>query len=103
MRYSKEEKEMWLEYWRQSGESAWGYAKANNLNPQTFVNWSKAEKEKKTGFVEVLSAKATAQILPPFQHTREILIEKGDVKIHIPLTLGRDEFRAVMESLGVAL
>jgi len=101
MRYSKEEKEMWLEDWRQSGKGAWGYAKANNLNPQTFVSWSKAEK--KTGFVEVLSAKATAQILPPFQHTQEILIEKGDVKIHIPLTLGRNELRAVMEGLGAAL
>jgi len=58
---------------------------------------------KKTGFVEVLSAKATAQILPPFHNAQEILIEKGDVKILIPLTLERNEVRAVMESLGAAL
>ena len=43
MHYSKEEKTMWLKDWRQSGKSAWAYAKENNLNPQTFVNWTKAE------------------------------------------------------------
>ncbi|MCL1836422.1 MAG: hypothetical protein FWG46_02610 [Treponema sp.] len=33
MRYSKEEKAMWLEDWWQSGKSAWVYAKENGLNP----------------------------------------------------------------------
>ena len=34
---------------------------------------------------------------------QEILIEKGDVKIHIPLILGRGEILAAMEGLGRAL
>ena len=34
MKYSEEEKAMWLEDWRQSGKSVWAYAKANGLNPQ---------------------------------------------------------------------
>jgi hypothetical protein len=107
MHYSEEEKSMWLEDWRQSGKSARAYAKENNLNPQTFVNWTKAEST--AGFVEVCAAKATcaskaaAPILPPVHHSQEILIEKGDVKIHIPLCLGRGELRAVMEGLGAAL
>jgi len=38
MKYSEEERAMWLEDWRQSGKNAWAYAKANGLNPQTFAN-----------------------------------------------------------------
>ena len=45
MPYSREEKEMWVEDWQASGKSAWSYAKANGLNPQTFVRWTKGEKE----------------------------------------------------------
>ena len=99
MKMSKEEKELWVEDWQQSGKSAWSYAKANGLNPQTFVNWTKARKEAKPCFVEVLrQMPIMAQ-----QQTPEILIEKGDVKIHIPVNLGRSELRAVMEGLGCAL
>ena len=43
MQYSEEEKEMWLEDWRQSGKPAWAYAKANGLNPQTFAKWTKTK------------------------------------------------------------
>ena len=98
MPYSEEEKKMWLEDWRQSGKSAWAYAKANGLNTQTFVKWTRSKTETQTCFVEV-----PAQILPPLHQGQEILIEKGDIKIRIPLTLGRNELRAVMEGLGAAL
>jgi hypothetical protein len=37
------------------------------------------------------------------QHTGEILREKGDVKIHIPLSAGCSELRSVMEGLGRVL
>ena len=97
MQYSKEEKAMWLEDWRKSGKGAWAYAKANSLNPQTFAKWTKAES--KMNFVEI-----PARIAPSQQHDApEILIEKGDVKIHIPLRLGSGELRAVMEGLRAAL
>jgi hypothetical protein len=33
----------------------------------------------------------------------EILIEKGEMKIHIPVGLGREEMRSVMEGLGGVL
>ncbi|MDR0475857.1 MAG: hypothetical protein LBH43_19590 [Treponema sp.] len=96
MHFSKEEKEMWLEDWKQSGKSAWAYAKENGLNPQTFVKWSKSETEAKTCFVQVQTAQANT-VVP------EILIEKGDVKIHIPLVARSVELRAIMEGLGAAL
>jgi len=98
MLYSKEEKEMWLEDWHRSGKSAWAYAKANGLNPQTFAKWTKSGTEAKSCFVEV-----PAQVIKPTLHLPEILIEKGDVKIHIPLMIGSDELRSVMEGLGAAL
>ena len=84
--------------WRHSGKSAWAYAKTNGLNPQTFVNWTKVKKESEPCFVEI-----PQQIPAPIMQLPEILIEKGDVKIHIPLNLGRSELRAVMEGLGCAL
>jgi len=98
MQYSREEKAMWVEDWQQSGKSAWSYAKANGLNPQTFVRWTKTEPEAKMSFVEV-----PASVITPPRQPPEILIERGDVKIHIPLELGRCELRAVMEGLGCVL
>ena len=101
MNYSKEEKAMWLDDWRQSGKSAWAYAKENGLNLQTFKNWTKAENRQ--CFVEVASNPVPARVLQPAAQSPEILIEKGDVKIRIPLAIGRCELRAVMEGLGAAL
>ena len=98
MKINKEEKTMWLEDWRQSGKSAWAYAKENGLNPQTFAKWTKAGTEAEPCFVEV-----PARIMPPPQRTAEILIEKGEVKIHIPSNVGHGELRAIMEGLGGAL
>ena len=91
MKFSKEEKAMWLEDWRRSGKSPWAYAKENGLAPQTFCKWTKAEDEAKPGFVEVSS--------PPALNETEILIEKGDMKIHIPLGLGCGVLREVIEGL----
>ena len=102
MPYSREEKEMWVEDWQASGKSAWSYAKANGLNPQTFARWTKGQKEAEPCFVEV-PRQLPVQIMGTSEQTPEILIEKGDVKIHVPLNLGRGELRAVMEGLGGAL
>jgi len=98
MQYSEEEKAMWLEDWRQSGKNAWAYAKANGLNPQTFAKWTKAGTEEKQRFVEV-----TAPVMPGRQSEPEILIERGEVKIHIPLISGSLELRSVIEWLGRAI
>ena len=97
-KYSKEEKGMWLEDWRKSGKSVWAYAKENSLNPQTFSNWTKEGHETKTRFVEVPST-----ALQTADQKHEIIIEKGDVKIRIPVIIGCRELRAVMEGLGAVL
>jgi transposase-like protein len=73
MKFSEEEKAMWLEDWRQGGESAWAYAKTNGLNPQTFVNWTKAATEAEPCFVEV-GRELAVQAPAPQRHGRELCV-----------------------------
>jgi len=94
MRYSKEERAMFLDDWKQSGKSAWNYAKENRLSWKTFKHWTEDEPEIKPCFVEI-----PAQIIKPQLRIPEILIEKGDIKIRIPLVISSNELRAVIEGL----
>jgi len=94
MRFSKEEKKLWLEDWQQSGKSAYGYAKANGINPQTFMNWTKAGTKTKSSLVEV-----PAKVLRSLDTSHEILIEKADIKIRVPLSIGSNELRTVIVAL----
>jgi predicted adenine nucleotide alpha hydrolase (AANH) superfamily ATPase len=97
MKMSKEEKAMWLEDWKKSGKKAWAYAKENGMVPQTFCGWVKSETKNESGFVEI--PKAAYQE----KQVKEILIEKGGIKIHIPLSISTNEFRLVMEGLRAVL
>jgi hypothetical protein len=92
MKYSKEEKAMWLEKWQQSGKSAHSYARENGLVPWTFHKWVKEKKE--SAFVEV-----KANIFPQAEQSSGILIEKGDIKIHIPLEFGHEGLTMILERL----
>ncbi|MDR0442190.1 MAG: hypothetical protein LBH44_02145 [Treponema sp.] len=97
-RFSEEEKAMWLEDWRKSGKSAWTYAKENGHVPQTFAKWTKAETEPQTYFVEV-----PRPVIPAARQIPAIVIERGAVKIHIPVTVSTGELRTVLEGLGGVL
>ena len=97
MTYSKEEKAMWLEDWRQSGKGAWTYAKENGLIPQTFTTWTKRLKEKPAGFVEI-----KPKIKPQLQQS-EILIEKEDLRIHLPAGMNAGDIILIIESLRAAV
>jgi hypothetical protein len=97
MHYSREEKAMWLEDWRQSGKGAWAYAKENGLVPQTFSGWVKSGVKKASGFVEIPARKKTEPEAP-----QEILIEKGGMKFHIPLSAWIEHPGAIMEVLKAA-
>jgi hypothetical protein len=41
----EEEKAKHLEGWKANGKSAWAYTKGNDVNPQTFVRWTKRQSE----------------------------------------------------------
>ena len=94
MSYSKEEKSKLLEEWRRSGKKISVFVRENGLVRWTFTKWIKAERESKIGFVEV-----PLQALKKASQAPEILIEKGDIKVHIPLGLCCPELRAVIEGL----
>ena len=98
MHYSKEEKAMWLEDWRGSGKSAWAYAKENGLNTQTFINWTKSGKKANQPLVEI-----PARMPQPACLVQEILIEKGEIKINIPLEPVLDALYAVIKKTGQIL
>jgi transposase-like protein len=100
MKFSEEEKAMWLEDWERSGKSARAYAKENGIAPQTFVNWTRKNSESGEGFIEI-----PIQKMPQIQEqpAREILIEKGEVKIHIPLAISCGELRTIFGALGSAV
>ena len=98
MKFSKEEKAMWLEDWRQSGKAAWAYAKENGLVPQTFTRWTKLRSETKQALVEI-----PMQILQSTGPLQEMLIEKGEVKIHIPFTVDGNELQKFIVTLAAAL
>jgi len=95
MIYSKEEKAKWITKWQKSGKKTWTYAKENGLTPQTLMYWIKSEEKQKRGFVEIHQ--------PLHYQVQEILVEKGDVKIHIPLGLNSCELQTIMKGFGVAL
>jgi transposase-like protein len=94
MHFSKEEKAMRLEDWRLSGKSPWAYAKQNGMIPQTFSRWVKEQADDSRGFVQL----PTAPIAPP--ETPRILIEKGELRIHLPLGIAAEELRMIISVLG---
>ena len=96
MKFSEEEKAMWLEDWRRSGKKAWTYARENGLIPQTFVGWTKVKAVNNSCFVEVPTKEISVE------YRQEILIEKGEVKIHIPLMIGSGELRTIINVLAGA-
>jgi hypothetical protein len=107
-RYSEEERAMWLEDWKASGKSLGAYARANGLNPQSLRNWEKAgaapASQDAQNFIEVKARPAGAMPLPEeIPCMPEILIEKGAVRIHIPISINGNELRAVIEGLGCQL
>jgi len=98
MHYSTEEKAKMLEEWKRSGKKAWGYAQEKGLIPQTFSRWAKKERGKGSGFVAV-----AARAVVPELAGREIVIEKGDIRIRLPLDIRYNELRTVVEALGAAV
>ena len=98
MHYSKEEKANLLEGWKASGKSISAYVKDKGLARWTFHKWLKADRTGNPCFVEV-----AAPVTQPATYAPELLIEKGDIKIHIPLMVGSRELQTVIEGLRVIL
>ena len=77
MRYSEEERKMWMDDWAKSGLSAWAYSRKNGLNLQTFLNWARPKVEENHCFVEIPANPVSLQTDKETMRTSEILIEKN--------------------------
>jgi hypothetical protein len=90
MKFSEEEKAMWLEDRRRSEKSAWANAMENGLAPQTFVKWAKAETEAGPCFVEVereLAAQTMAKLRKRYgrdEDQKKVPQDTADVHISSP-------------------
>jgi len=98
MHYSKEEKAKWLEDWKKSGKKARAYARENGINQQTFSNWIKPGKKEYQSLVEIPTG-----IFSGVYPVQEVLIEKGEVKIHIPLEPVLGELYTIIKRIGQIL
>jgi transposase-like protein len=94
MRYSMEERAKYLEGWEASGKGAWEYAREIGVKGQTFSKWVKKQKSGGQQFVEI---KPEISIRSP----GGIVIEKGDIRISLPVGLSGKEIRSVMEGTGL--
>jgi hypothetical protein len=92
-KYSAEEKAKYLEGWKAGGKGAWDYAREIGVKGQTFSKWVKKEAGEKRGFVEIKPGLTVPGM-------GGIVIEKGDIKISLPVGLSGKEIRCVMEGTG---
>jgi transposase-like protein len=94
MKYSTEEKAKYLEGWEASGKGAFEYAREVGVKGQTFSKWVKKQAGGGKPFVEIKKAG-----IAPF--IGEIVVEKGDIKVRLPLGMSGNEIRSVMEGTGL--
>ena len=95
MHYSEEEKAKCLEDWKMSGKSISAFTRENGIVRWTFTKWLKAYRSLKKSFVEI-----SAPAIQVSSGTAQILIEKDDIKVHIPVGLSSQELRVIIEVLG---
>jgi transposase-like protein len=106
MKYSKEEKEWLVEEWGKSGKSKCAFAKELGLNVQTLINWTKG-RETGHGFIEISGkiekeAIDSEKVLISAGNTpiiREMVVERGDITIRLPLGVTQAELAFVIQAL----
>ncbi|MDR1398663.1 MAG: hypothetical protein LBJ41_01895 [Treponema sp.] len=91
--YTNEERQNHVAVWKTSGLARSAYAKEKGIHPATFCKWAKESEQKGQGFVE-LSMGASDQGNP------EIIIDKGDVRIHLPSEMLERVLGAVFSRSG---
>jgi transposase-like protein len=92
-RYQKMEREEHVARWKESGLSKSAYAKAVGIKPATFYTWFNEPEGKESGFIEVRQSERNGS-------SGTIRIEKGDVNIHVPLSVEPKELRTILIALG---
>jgi transposase-like protein len=105
-KYGGEEKAWFVEEWEKSGKSKRAFAQELGLNVQTFTNWTRKGTAGQ-GFVELTGKPeqnggnagtafvATGEALI----SREIVVERGEIKIRLPVGVTRTELALAIQAL----
>ena len=92
--YTERERQEHIENWKKSNLAKTAYAKSAGIFPTTFYNWVKEKtRKKKQGFVEI-NKRLVAR------SGQDIVIEKGDITVRIPLPTGANELQTVFSALA---
>jgi transposase-like protein len=105
-KYSGEEKAWLVEEWEKSGKSKRAFAKELGLNVQTFTNWTRkgtagqgfvelaGEPEQNEGNIGTALVAAGEALI-----SREIVVERGEIKIRLPAGVTRTELALAVQAL----
>jgi hypothetical protein len=91
--YTNEERQNHVAAWKAGGLSRSAYARGQGIPTTSFCKWAKEGGPGGRGFVEL---PRTAF----HQGNREIIIDKGDVRIRLPAEMLEAVFRAVLGVSG---
>ena len=91
---SKDEKQILLSQWKESGKSAAMFCREKEIKPTTFYGWIKRGKKRDSGFVEI------KKIKKPILKPELIVIEKGSLKINLPVSLIESHLEKVIKALS---
>ena len=84
-----------IEEWKERGSSAQSFCKEKGIKPTTFYGWIKRNKKTKLSeFVEISKKQEKVK-------NSEIILEKGDVKIHIPASMLGSELKMIFKALDI--
>ena len=99
--YTQEERNSWLQRWRDSGQSSEQFSKVHDLNPSTLYRWRdqvRAAKKVKAApafaQVRVQSAKSTDDV-----GVVEVVLP-NECRVRVIDSVEREQLRAVLEVLG---
>ena len=91
------EKQKLLSEWKESGKSAAMFCREKEIKPTTFYGWIKREKKKSRGsFVEI--KRNGSPEIPSV--SKKILIEKGSLRINLPVSLIESYFEKIIKALS---
>jgi len=92
--YSEKERLEHIENWKRSSLSKASYAKSAGIIPTTFYSWAGGmTPHKEQGFVEINKNGLTAS-------AKDIVVEKGSITIHVPLTADLRDLQKILGALG---
>jgi transposase-like protein len=92
--YTEQERQEHIENWTKGGLTKASYAKSVGLKKETLYYWLKRKaRNKNQSFIEI-----PKKVLPT--NIQDMVIEKGNITVRVPLSVGIKELQTVLTALG---